>query len=350
MLRLPYKERMHDTALAEIEACYALGWTDGLPVVPPTPERVEAMLGAWAPRRAEPIATLLPSGGVATVEKIAANAVMAGCLPEFLPVVIGAVQAVAQPEFGLEAVLTTVHSCSPMLLVSGPVAAKLAMNAGTGVLGPGNRANATIGRALLLVMRNVAGAIPGGLDPATLGQPGKYSFCYTEQTTASPWEPFQVTKGFGAEESAVTVYGADAPLCIAEMGRPDPESILTTIVESALTPGSYNAFFREDLFLIMSPNHAEVIGSAGWSRVDVQQYFYERARLPAGQLRQRGLYGFAEVPDYANVVMEADAKEPVPILASPERLCLTVAGGAYGGYTAIVFGMGSSVTLPVPAA
>ena len=121
---MPYKERMRDTALAEIEACYALGWTDGLPVVPPTPERVEAMLGAWAPRRAEAIATLLPSGGVATVEKIAANAVMAGCLPAYLPVVIGAVQAVAQPAFGLEAVLTTVHSCSPMLLVSGPVAAE----------------------------------------------------------------------------------------------------------------------------------------------------------------------------------------------------------------------------------
>ena len=341
---------MSDAALAEIEACYELGWTDGLPVVPPTPERVEAMLGSWAPRRREEVATLLPSGGVATVEKIAANAVMAGCLPAYLPVVVGAVQAVARPEFGLEAVLTTVHSCSPMLLVGGPVAEALEMNADTGVLGPGNRANATIGRALLLVMRNLAGAVPGGLDPATLGQPGKYSFCYAENTAISPWEPFQVEKGFRAEESTVTVYGADAPLCIAEMGRPDPESILRTVVESSLAPGSYNAFFREDLFLVMSPNHAEVIGAAGWSRADVQRFFFEQARLPAGQLRRRGLHGFAEVPDYARVVVEADADEMIPIVASPERLCLTVAGGPYGGYTAIVFGMGSSVTLPVPTA
>ena len=335
------------TEYDDIQACYELGWTDGLPVIPPTPERVDAMLGDSAARRHHEIATLLPSGGIATLEKVAANAVMAGCLPSSFPVVVAAVRAAAEPSLGLEAILTTVHSCSPMLLVSGPLASEVGMNGGTGALGAGNRANATIGRALLLCMQNIAGARPGGLDPATLGHPGKYSFCYTENTALSPWEPLSVERGFPPDQSVVTVFGADAPLCIAEMGRPDPESILTTIAESAAIPGSYNAFFREELWLVMGPDHANIIADAGWSKADVRRFIYEHARLPAGRLRRSGLHGFAEVPPYSEALKGAAHDDLISIVDHPERVVVTVAGGPYGGYTAIVFGMGSSVTQPV---
>jgi hypothetical protein len=329
-----------------MEACYEAGWTDGLPVVPPTPARVEAMLGERVEAADEPIARLAPGYGAATLRTIAANAVMAGCRPAYLPVVEAAVLAVADPAFKLENCVTTVHSQCPLLLVNGPIAERLEMNGGAGVLGGGNRANATIGRALSLCIRNIGRAIPGGLDATTIGHPGKFSYCFTE-TLASPWPHFHADRGFSADTSTVTVYAADAPLCICDYGRSAPEQVMLTIAESVAIPGSYNAFFRQDLWLVMAPEHAEIVAAGGWSKDEVQRFVYEHARLPAGALRERGLYGFADTVVRPEWFDDAGAPDMIPIVDAPERVNIAVAGAPYGGYTAAILGSGTSVTRTV---
>ena len=327
----------------DIETCFAAGWTDGRPVVPPTRDRVERMLGAWAPRRDEVVAVLAPGQGRATVEKIAANAVMAGCLPEHLSVVVEAVRAVATPRFGLEDVVTTVHSASPMLVVTGPLAEEIGMNGGTNALGQGNRANATIGRALMLCIQNIGMGRPGGLDSTTLGHPGKFGFCFTE-SPESPWEPLHVERGFAAADSCVTAYGSDGPFCICDFGRPTPEEFVESLCHSLAMPGSYNAFFRDELWLVMSPEHADHIVRAGWTKADLRRAVWEQARLPAGVLKRRSLYGFADavaVPDWYDGAEDGDL---IPICRRPEDVVVLCAGGPYGGYSAGILGMIGSVT------
>lgn len=334
-----------DATAAEIENCHARGWTDGLPVVPPTETLVDAMLGARAGERATVVCDLPPAGGAATLERIAANAVMAGCLPEHLPVVVAAVEAAAEESFHLYDVLTTVHSMCPLLLVSGPLARELEMNGGVNALGQGNRANASIGRALSLCFQNIGGARPGGLDPATIGHPGKYSYCYTENTELSPWPELHVDRGLAPSTSAVTLYPGDAPLCVAEMGTAEPEHILRTVAECAAIPGTYNAFFRGELWLVMSPEHANVIAGAGWSKADAREFLFAHARIRAGDLKDRGLYAFADDVLRPPWLDEAADGDMIPLVEAPDRITITVAGGPYGGYTSIVFGeIGGSVT------
>ena len=335
--------------IEDFEECYELGWTDGLPVVPPTNERVERMLGELSSRRDEVIAALPPAGGIATREKIAANAVMAGCLPEYLPVVEASVRAVADEGFWLDDMVTAVDPMAALVLVSGPMARALEMNGDAGALGSGSRANATIGRALNLCLRNIAGARPirhsdeRALDGSTIGHPGKYSYCYTENVDLSPWPELPVERGFAPEDSTVTVYAADVPLCIADMGRTEPELILRTIAESAAIPGTTNIFFRQDLWLVMAPEHANLISDAGWSKADVQQFLFERACVPRERLSERGLFGFMDdvmPPPWQD---DADSDEPISIVDAPGRVLITVAGAPYGGYTALCFGFGEIV-------
>ena len=334
-----------DAVAAEIERCHAQGWTDGLPVVPPAAELVEAMLGAHGLERDRVVCNLPPAGGEATLERIAANAVMAGCLPEHLPVVVTAVAAAAEESFQLYDILTTVHSMCPLLLVSGPLARELGMNGGVNALGQGNRANASLGRALSLCFQNIGRARPGGLDPATIGHPGKYSYCYAENTELSPWPELHVDRGFAPEASTVTLYPGDAPLCVAEMGTATPEHILRTVAECAAIPGTYNAFFRGELWLVMSPEHANVIAGAGWDKSDVRTYLFDHARIRAGDLADRGLYAFADDVLRPPWLDEAAPDDMIPLVESPDRVTITVAGGPYGGYTSIVFGeIAGSVT------
>ena len=337
-----------DDIAAAIESCHAQGWTDGLPVVPPTPALVAVMLGAHAERRDTLVCDLPPAGGAATLERIAANTVMAGCLPEHFPVVVAGVRAAAREEFHLYDILTTVHSMCPLVLVSGPIARDLGMNGSFNALGQGNRANASIGRALALCFQNIGGARPGGLDPATIGHPGKYSYCYTENTELSPWTELHVERGHAAEDSAITLYAADAPLCVAEMGIATPEQILRTVSECAAIPGTYNAFFRGELWLVMSPEHANVITDAGWSKADARQYLFDNARIRADALSDRGLYAFADDVLRPPWLDEAAPDDMIPLVESAEKITITVAGGPYGGYTSIVFGeIGGSVTGPI---
>ena len=301
------------------------------------------MLGRWRAVRDEVVAVLPPARGVATFERIAANAVMAGCLPEYFPVVVTGIQAIARRRFLLDEVVTTVHSAAPAFVVSGPLAAKIGMEGSTGVLGPGNRANATIGRALSLCIRNIAGGVPGRLDAATHGHPGKLSFCFTENTELSPWEPIAVALGGDANETYVLAKATDAPMCIADMGHDRAEAILATLAASVAIPGTYNAFFREELWLIMSPEHAQVIAAEGLTRDDIARYLHEHAVIPAGQLRRSGVYGFIDDAVRQAWIDDAPDDEPIPVVDRPEHVLTIVAGGPYGGYTAALFGNGLHV-------
>jgi len=263
------------------ETLYARGVTDGLPVVPPTAERVAAAVEASGRSRDEVIALVAPRLGRATVEKIAVNAVMAGCRPDYLPVVITAVEAICDPAFALVGVSGTTDAVAPLLILNGPIRAALDVNSGAGVFGPGWRANATIGRAVRLVWQNVGGAAAGGISMSTFSQTGRYSYCIGENEEASPWEPLHVEHGFAAGDSTVAVIAAEAPQVVANtMGRTARE-ILATVARSGIVIASETHAGLGDTVLVVGPEHARTIAEDGWSKADARQFVWEQARVDA---------------------------------------------------------------------
>ena len=301
------------------------------------------MLGKWIKRRDEVVATLPPALGEATLEAIAANCVLAGCLPDHLPVVTAAVQAVAHRRFNLDAIMTGLNSASPVVIVDGPIVEQLDFNSGAGALGAGNRANGGVGRAVQLCIRNIGGARHGELDTATNGHPGKYSYLIAASPT-SPWQPLRTRLGFCAEDSIVTVKAADAPLCIADMGHDDSLSILRTIARSVAIPGSYNAYFRQELWLVFSPEHALRLSDAGIGPDQIAMFIHDHATIPAGRLRSHGLYGFIDESLPPTWIEDADDTDQISIVDGPERVRVLVSGGLYGGYTSVLLGQGVSVS------
>ena len=219
-----------------IEACYENGWTDGLPVVPPTPERVERMLNGTDRDPDELIAAVPPKWGRATVEKVAINAVMAGCKPAYLPLILKAVEAMTNEQFNLHGVQVTTSHVGPMLIVNGPIRKQLEINDGFNLFGQGWRANATIGRALRLVCTNIGGALPGELDRAAFGHAGKYTCCIAEKEEVSPWDAMHVDRGFQADDSTVTVFAAAGPQTVNDHGNNTAEGILNTISQNIAAP------------------------------------------------------------------------------------------------------------------
>jgi hypothetical protein len=252
------------------------GWGDGLPLVPPTPERVEAFVVASGRPASEVVAALPPTWAEATVEKVAVNAVMAGCRPAHLPVVLAAIRAAAQEPFNLYAIQTTTHPCAVLVIVSGPAAAQLGVNAGYGAFGPGSRANATIGRAVRLVLMNVGGARPGVLDRATQGSPAKYTYCVAEHEASSPWPPLRVALGFRAEDSVVTVVAGEGPHNVNDHGSATADSLLRQLAGTMAVPGSNNAYMKGDSYLFLGPEHARQLAAEGLSREDVQRRLFAR--------------------------------------------------------------------------
>lgn len=327
-----------------IERCYEAGWTDGLPVVPPTAERVASMVMASGSVATEVVTHLGPSRVPATVEKIAANAVMAGCQPAYFPVVLAAVRALAG-----NSAAVTIHSATPMLIVNGPVRNQIGLNSGSNALGSGNRANATIGRAMQLVLRNIGGFRSGGLDAATLGHPGKYSYCFAENEEYSTWTPLHVDRGYARTASTCTVYLADAPLCIAHMGNTAGEGILATIADALPIAGTYNMYYQRELFIVMSPEHAVLVASDGFSKRAVKEYLFEHGRKPAGSLLGKGMFGLGPKvagPEWMRHV-DLDPSTRIPVVLDPERFTIVVSGREIGGYSAVIFGLGDSITVPV---
>jgi hypothetical protein len=256
------------------------GWTDGLPFVPPKEERVAKMLAYTDIDAGEVVALLPPRWGEATVEKIAVNAVIAGCLPQYFPVVMTAISAMAEKAFNLYAVQATTHPCSPLIVVNGPLAKELDINGRYNALGQGWRANATIGRAVRLTLLNIGGGEPGVLDRATLGHPGKYSYCLAENEAENPWMPLRVEKGFSQEDSTVTVFGAEGPHNINDHRSTTARDILKTIAHTIAIPGCNNTITGGGFLLLLGPEHAATIAADGFSKEEAKRFLFEEARVP----------------------------------------------------------------------
>ena len=267
-------QEWHSTQLAIdatedlIEVCYEKGWTDGLPVVPPTPERVEGMLSGTDRDPDELIAAVPPKWGRATVEKVAINAVMAGCKPAYLPLILTAVEAMTAEQFNLHGVQVTTSHVGPMLIVNGPIRKQLEINDGFNLFGQGYRANATIGRALRLICTNIGGALPGELDRAAFGHAGKYTCCIAEKEEASPWDAMHVNRGFEADDSTITVFAAAGPQTVNDHGSNTAEGILNTISENIAAPGNSSG----ETLLVIGVEHAKTISEDGFSKTDIRRY------------------------------------------------------------------------------
>ena len=314
----------------EFEAMHDRGWTDGLPVVPPTEERVLRMLGGTTRDPAEVVAVVPPDLVECTVEKVAVNAVMAGCLPEHLPIVLAAVEAACTDAFALHGLLATTYFSGPLVVVNGPVARAVGMNSGGNALGQGNRANATIGRALQLVVRNVGGGRPGEVDQATLGNPGKLTFCFAEREHDSPFAPLAQDRGVPASRSAVTLFAGSGVQPVVDQLSRDPHSLARTFAAALRVNGHPKLPMAFDAMLVVSPEHGRVLAGAGWDRARLVAELEALLLLPAEELR-RGAGGMAEgVPD-------ALAGVDLPKFR-PGGLLVVHAGGDAGLFSAVVGG------------
>jgi len=286
--------------------------TDGLPVVPPTRERVEAAVAAAGRPREELIALVAPALGRATVERIAVNAVMAGCRPEYLPVVIAGVEAMCDEGFSLVGVSGTTDAVAPIFIVNGPARNALGINAGAGALGPGHRANATIGRALRLIWTNLGGARAGAISMSTFGNPGRFACCFAEHEEASPWPPLHVEHGFAPEDSTVAALPGEPLQVVVDGQSRTAADVLATVARSLEVVASHRTASLGDMLLLVSPMHARTIAADGWSKADVRRFLWER--------------------------LEARRAGPSPKFRAPEHLKLIVAGGTAGPFTALIPG------------
>ena len=282
----PLKARVIDVHAPEDEheLCFSRGWSDGLPVVPPTPVRVLRMLGGTSRDSQETVGRIPPNNAPCTVEKVAINAVMAGCRPEYMPVVLAAVEAALAPEFAMHGLLCTTWFSSPMVVVNGPAARRIGMNSGVNALGQGNRANASIGRALQLVVRNVGGGVPGGIDRATLGWPGKYTLCFAEDESDPAWQPLSVARGLAPGVSAVTLFGAGGLSPNMDEVSRTPESLARSLAMTLVSIGHPRLVQAIDAFLVLSPEHWAIFREGGWDRARIEAELMAATVRPGAEL------------------------------------------------------------------
>jgi hypothetical protein len=301
-------------------------WCDGLPVVPPTEDRVRRMLDGRDGQRS--LGAMPPLWRLATLEKLAVNTVMAGAEPSCFPVVVAATEAMLDPEFNLYGVQATTHPVAPLVIVHGPAAATIGVHGGSGCFGPGFRANATIGRALRLILMNVGGAWPGRHDMATQGSPAKFSYCIREDAGLSPWEPMR-------GDDAVTVFGGEAPHNVNDHVSVSAAGILHTVADTSVSLGSNVGWYfsQSQILVVLGPEHARTIASDGCSRADVQRFVFEHARLPLRTLKLGGMWGIQDWPPWLRAVRADDAL--LPQVPSPEDVLVVVAGGP-GKHSSVV--------------
>jgi hypothetical protein len=299
------------------------GWTDGLPIVPPTEARVRECLRATDRDPREIVGVLPPRQGEATIEKIAVNAVMAGCRSEYFAVVLAAIEALADPLFNLDSVQATTHPVAPLLVVNGPIAGRIGLNAGYNAFGQGFRANVTIGRAVRLVLMNVGGGLPGSGDRATQGSPAKIAYCVAENEAESPWPPLHVEAGLPADTSTVTAFGCEGPHNIQDHYSNTALGVLRTVAGAMGQAGSNNLLGRGWPLLSLGPEHAATIAREGFTKQKVKEFLFEHARFPLARLgaeyRQQQVerHGVVDAPDTM-----------VPIVRKPEDISIIVVGGA----------------------
>ncbi|MCW5749439.1 MAG: hypothetical protein KIT36_24830 [Alphaproteobacteria bacterium] len=268
------------------------GWGDGMPLVMPT-EAAVAKFVAVCRGDNEPFAPISPRQVVPTLQSLAANAVMAGCRPEYFPVVLAALRGVLAPDYNLHGTLATTHPCAPMVLVSGPIRQKLDINCSSNCFGQGWRANATIGRALQLILLNVGGAKPALMDRATHGSPAKFAYCFGENEEESPWPPFHVRRGFAPGDSVVTVMSGEAPHNINDHGSTTGKGLMTTIANSVAQPGSNNVYGKGPYVVVLGPEHAQTLHRDGWTIESMQAYLFDNARIHVSRVSKENQESYA---------------------------------------------------------
>ena len=338
----------HEAAdpLAAIEFCYRQGWTDGLPVIPPTEARVAAFLGYLARERDDVLGSVPERRRRITVEQVVANAVMAGCLPEYGPVVLAAVEAMLQPPFNLVGPSASLGGSAILVIVNGPIVDELHINCRNNLFGPGNRANATIGRAVRLVLMNTCGAIPGLFDRTTLGHPGKYTYCIGENAAESPWLPLHAERGFAPQANAVTVFACEGPRQVRNSLSQTPEGIATTIADvmsslgtSMATSGSVGETTtgtrQGEVTIVIAGEHMHTIARHGWTKAEVRRYLATHARRTVADLKRGG--------GLPGTLQPSDAQQSIPIVAQAEDILLVAAGGDEGAMSAVIPSWGPKV-------
>jgi hypothetical protein len=329
-------------AVEAIERCYDLGWTDGLPVVPPTVQRVDEFL-SYAGRPADEVIGLLAERRrEVTVGKAAANAVMAGCKPEYFPVVLAVCEAMLDPAFNLIGPSSSLGGAGILVIVNGPVVKELDINCRNNLFGPGNRANATIGRSVRLILMNACAAVPGLFDRTVLGHPGKYSYCIGENETQTHWTALHVERGFKSDESAVTVFAAEGPRQVR--ATPEPETMLyaaadtiSTLGSSMSTSGSVgdtSSLIRQGQVAVIFAGESAVW--KGWSKKDVREYLHPLLKRSVADIkRSGGIRGQVEA---------GDEDKYLPLVASPEDILVVYAGGEEVSHMAVIPSWGPKVS------
>ena len=317
-------------AVDTIEQYFDNGWTDGLPIVPPTEELVGRMLEASGRDPMDVLGIIPPRLGVATVEAVATNAAMAGCRPEYMPVVIAAVEALVDEAFDLRGLQATSDPAAPMVIVSGPVVQHIGINHGVGLFGHGSRSNATIGRALRLVMVNPGGGHPDSGDKSTLGSPAKYSYCIGVDVD-TPWAPVHTEAGFDTQDSCVTVYASDAPRGNNPAGSGSMEFALWILADS-MSNLNHNIIAGGKAVVVISPLIAHKLSEEGWTKAEVKSYLFERARVPVERVRRYKQLRYGRAPEDADPYdwpKWLNVDEPgvtVPVVRTPENIMVLVAG------------------------
>jgi len=324
---------------AVVEAYYEAGWTDGLPVMPPSETSIAAALAAAGLTGDEVVGEIPSRNTIVTADKVAVNAVMAGCRPEYLPVVVGAVRGLCHPVFAYHGPASSTGGSAIVVIVGGAAAERLGINSGNNLFGQGHRANATIGRAVRLVMMNVMNTRPGLLDRATLGTPGKYSFCFAEQPGDLPWEPFHVARGFRAEDSTVTVFASNSVHQVYNQLAATPEPLLRCYADTLCNLGSPNVRGFNEALVVVAGEHADVLRASGWTRRDAQQFLLAHARRTVADLKRA-----ARLPGPVTADDEGTWRYA---FEAPEDILVVFAGGRAGSWSACLPGWGKKWTRSV---
>ncbi len=308
-----------------VDAYMERGWTDGLPIVPPTPDLVSACLDAAGRMPSDILGAEPTKGRVITAEKAAVNAVMAGCRPEYFRIVAAAVEAMCEPQFNLHAVTASTQGSAVLAVVNGPIAEQVGLNSGVSVFGPGHRANATIGRAIRLIIINATGSQSGEIDKATLGHPGKYSWCMAEAEGVSPWDPLQTDRGYSAQDSAISLFAALSPIQVDNHAFQKPEEILVSFRDALFAGGA--GWGQGEIVVVLCPEHVGNLERAGWSKRQVKEFLHQTAQRSISDWRAGGRLIRDSV---------GEANDRLHSAASADAITVVVAGGLAGAFSCVI--------------
>lgn len=331
-----------DDPFQGIESCYELGWTDGLPVVPPTEDLVNIFLQTVGLPGSTVVGEIPERRRLITLDKVASNAVMAGCLPEYFPAVVAATKAILDPEFNLIGPSSSLGGAGILLIFNGPVVSKLGINSRNNLFGPGNRANATIGRSIRLILMNACAAIPGLFDRSVIGHPGKYSYCIAEAQTETHWEPLSVQKGFTAETNTVTAFAAEAPRQIRSVGNPeailyciaDVASSLGTSMSTSGSVGKSETGVRQGEIVVTIAGHSSLWSD--WTKTDIQHYLHQNIKKSKHDLKTALV-----LPGDIN---DSDSSEYIQLIENPEDIMVIFAGGEEADMSSVIPSWGPKVS------